>query len=313
MASVREMGQALREIARLTREVPAWPADSGLPGVMLTRGDVPPHQLAAVYEPILGFTVFGRKTISIGGHTVDAKGPSYYVIPSDVPATGSVRSGKEGDGYLSLGLRLNHSVLRELLRVLPAEPRGAVAERLVAVTPSNEFVDAWCRMLRLVRTPEAIPALGPVYEREILYRVLSGPDGARLRLCGFEGGSSVRVHESIQTIRERYSETIDVRLLAADSGMSWTTFHRQFKRVTGLSPIQYQKELRLLEARKILVYEGLSVREAAFQVGYESASQFNREYSRLFGAPPAADAARIREAELESPASSHEAETAPPA
>ncbi|MCA9759751.1 MAG: AraC family transcriptional regulator, partial [Candidatus Eisenbacteria bacterium] len=173
-------------------------------------------------------------------------------------ATGSVRSGKEGDGYLSLGLRLNHSVLRELLRVLPAEPRGAVAERLVAVTPSNEFVDAWCRMLRLVRTPEAIPALGPVYEREILYRVLSGPDGARLRLCGFEGGSSVRVHESIQTIRERYSETIDVRLLAADSGMSWTTFHRQFKRVTGLSPIQYQKELRLLEARKILVYEGLS-------------------------------------------------------
>nr|WP_200860199.1 AraC family transcriptional regulator [Pseudobdellovibrio exovorus] len=262
---------------------------------MITKGEIPQHQLAAVYEPMIGFTVFGRKTISFGESTVKAEGPSYYVIPTQVPATGKVDQAENGQAYLSLGLKINKQLLRSLLEDNSRRiQRSEDSQAIFATRATEEFVSAWVRLLRLLETPEDIPALASVYEREILYRILIGPQGQRLKLASFETGPQSQIHRAIQWIRENYWRTLDVRQIAEKSGMAWTTFHRQFKRVTGLSPIQYQKELRLLEARKILVHQGLSVREAAFQVGYESASQFNREYSRHFGSSPAKDAHLIR-------------------
>lgn len=289
------MRDLLLEIARLTQNAPAWPQDSGLPGVMITRGEIPQHQLAAVYEPLIGLTVFGGKTISFGDFQVRAKGPSYYVIPTAIPATGQVTQGEDGQDYLSLGLRLNRESLHQLMKDFSRRvDNEKPSQRIFASPASREFLEAWIRLLRLLEIPEDIPALAPVYEREILYRVLSGPQGARLQLALFETGRQAEIHGAIQGIRENYKKTLDVRRMADKSGMAWTTFHRQFKRVTGLSPIQYQKELRLLEARKLLVHQNLSVRQAAFEVGYESASQFNREYSRHFGSSPAKDAAELR-------------------
>lgn len=262
---------------------------------MITQGEVPQHQLAAMYEPIIGFTVFGKKTISFGESVVQAKGPSYYVIPTHVPATGKVDQGESGQAYLSVGLKIDKELLRSLLKDNSKRiPRGENPEAIFATRATEDFLGAWVRLLRLLETPEDIPALASVYEREILYRVLTGPQGQRLKLASFDSGPQGQIHRATQWIRENYKRTLDVRQIAEKSGMAWTTFHRQFKRATGLSPLQYQKELRLLEARKILVHQDLSVREAAFQVGYESASQFNREYSRHFGSPPAKDAGLIR-------------------
>ncbi len=213
----------------------------------------------------------------------------------ETPATGRVHQGKKGRPYLSVGLRLNQDALLNLLEDISGEaPGDAAGLPFSACAATEDFVEAWVRMLRLLKTPEHIPALAPVYEREILYRVLRGPQGWRLRwLCRTTGKAS-GIGQAVRAIREDHAQTIDVKRLAAKSGMGSTTFHRQFKQITGLSPIQFQKQLRLLEARKLLAYGGLSVSDAAFEVGYESASQFNREYSRLFGASPARDASAVQ-------------------
>jgi transcriptional regulator GlxA family with amidase domain len=181
------------------------------------------------------------------------------------------------------------------LKDLPSDPSTEDCRKFSACVATTDFVDPWLRLLRLLKTPEHIPALAPVYEREILYRVLLGPQGWRLRQLCFAGGKAPGIRQAIQWIRENYGKSIDIKRIAAKSAMGVTTFHRQFKQITGLSPIQFQKQLRLVQARKLLAFSGHSVSDAAFKVGYESASQFNREYSRLFGASPARDASRIRQ------------------
>ena len=253
-------------------------------------------QLAAIYEPMIGFIVQGRKTISIGGDVVDLKAPAYFVIPTELPATGRVHQGSNGLPYLSVGLRLNQNALIDLLKDLPHDLCSEKDSRkFSACAATTDFVDPWLRMLRLLKTPEHIPALAPVYEREILYRVLLGPQGWRLRQLCFAGGTAPGIRQAIHWIRENYGKSIDIRRTAAKFAMGVTTFHRRFKQITGLSPIQFQKQLRLLQARKLLAFSGHSVSDAALTVGYESVSQFNREYSRFFGASPARDASRLRQ------------------
>jgi len=292
------MKDSLSEIAELTVKATTQPTATELPRVLLIKGEVPQHQLAAIYEPMIGFVVQGGKTISIGDHVIYAKAPSYFVIAAEIPATARVHQGPNGLPYLSVGLYLNQNSLADLLKDLPDDFReDGVSSEFSACAATTEFIDAWLRMLRLLNDPKHIPALAPVYEREILYRVLLGPQGWRLRQLCFAHGKVSRVRHAVQWIRENYAKSIDIKRVAAKSAMGVTTFHRQFKQITGLSPIQFQKQLRLLEARKLLVYSGHSVSDAAFEVGYESASQFNREYSRLFGAPPARDASSLRQME----------------
>lgn len=195
-----------------------------------------------------------------------------------------------------MGLRLNQNALIDLLKDLPHDLcSDKDSGKFSACAATTDFVDPWLRMLRLLKTPEHIPALAPVYEREILYRVLLGPQGWRLRQLGFAGGTAPGIRQAIHWIRKNYGKSIDVRRIAAKSAMGVTTFHQRFKQITGLSPIQFQKQLRLLQARRLLAFSGHSVSDAAFTVGYESASQFNREYSRFFGASPARDASRLRQ------------------
>ena len=288
------MDNLLNEIVDLTRSATTEPTHCEVPGVVIVKGEVPAHQLAAVYVPMIGFTVQGRKTLCIGERTLDLRGPSYFVIPTDVPATGRVFTGSP---YLSVGLALNEEALLDLVNQHPGDPppRGVLA----AAPATPEFVDAWVRLLRLIKTPQHIAALAPVYEREILYRVLIGPQGWRLRqVCeahGRTGGAGIS--RAIRWLRTNYAKAMSIETMAAKYGMGVTTFHRQFKRITGLSPLQFQKQLRLLEARKRLVHSSLPVSQVAFDVGYESASQFTREYSRFFGAPPARDVSRLNPGE----------------
>lgn len=290
--------QNLHEICDMAGSATTFPTATAIPGVVLIKGDVPEHQLSAIYEPMIGFLVQGAKEINIGNHRIDLKSPSYFVIPTDLPATGKAHEGPNGESYLSVGLRINQNTLLSLLDDLPAGHWDNTQTSEFSACPATpEFIDAWVRMLRLLEKPKDIPALAFVYEREILYRVLMGPEGWRLRRALLEKGKASKIRQAIFWIRENYSKTLDIKTVATKSGMAVTTFHRRFKEVTGLSPVQFQKRLRLVKARRLLVSSDYSVSDAAFEVGYESPSQFNREYSRLFGASPAKDAIKLKKIE----------------
>ncbi|TGM57154.1 AraC family transcriptional regulator [Leptospira adleri] len=292
------MKDALKEIARLAASATTRPTQTELPGVLIIQGEVPEHQLAAVYEPMIGFVVQGGKTISIGEQILRLKAPSYFVMTAEIPATAKVHQGSKGIPYLSLGLRINQNALLDLWKDLGEHQEETEnSGKFQACAASEEFIDAWARMLRLLDSPEHIPALASVYEREILYRTLLGPQGWRLRKLSRMEGKEFGIHRTIRWVRENYAKAIDIKRLADKSGLGVTTFHRKFKEIAGMSPIQFQKQLRLIEARKLLAFGDFPVSEAAYQVGYESASQFNREYSRFFGAPPSRDALRIRQME----------------
>ncbi|MDV6235111.1 AraC family transcriptional regulator [Leptospira ellisii] len=289
------MKDVFGEIAELTNHAGTQPTETELPGVWIIKGEVSQHQLAAVYEPMIGFIVQGGKTISIGDQTLYMKAPSYFIIPTEIPAAGRVEQGENGLPYLSVALYLNRESLLRLTEDVPdAHWERKVSEEFSGCVVDRDLAEVWLRMVRLLHTPEHIPALFPVYEREILYRTLLGPQGWRLRQLCFSDGKMPRIHRSIRWIRENFTKPLDVKRIADKTGLAVTTFHRRFKEITGISPIQFQKQLRLLEARKLLVYGGSSVLEAAYEVGYESPSQFNREYSRFFGDSPARDASRLR-------------------
>lgn len=291
------MRNLIEQIVGLTQDAGTNPTETGVPGLLKIKGDVPQHQLAALYQPAIGFVVQGTKTLDVGGQKITLVGPSYYIVPMHLPVRGKVSLDRDGH-YLSLGLALNRDSLQHLLRDLPQDLVPMVPKAIDACAADAEFVEPWLRLLRLANSPKDIPALAPVYEREILYRVLVGPQGWYLRQLGAKETSFSKIAETVQWLRINYVEPFVIEDLARNAGMGVTTFHRQFKRATGLSPIQFQKQLRLLEARNLLAFEGHAVATAAYEVGYQSPSQFNREYSRYFGASPARDTAALRQIEM---------------
>lgn len=246
---------------------------------------------------MIGFTVQGTKILLIGERSTTLEGPSYHVLPVHVPATANVHPNRDGLPYMALGLELNQNVLQSLLRDLPEDLIPTASEHFAACEIDIEFMEAWLRLLRLTKTPRDIPALAPAYEREILYRVLMGPQGWYLRQLGLRESNFSRISQVVTWLRDNYTRPIDIGEIASKSGMAINTFHRHFKRATGLSPIQFQKQLRLLEARNLIAFEGYSVASAAYQVGYQSPSQFNREYSRFFGSSPGRDTEKLRRIE----------------
>ncbi len=287
----------LDEIINLMKRAGTRPIETGVPGLSMIKGDIPAHQLTALYKPTIGFTVQGTKILSIGERSTTLEGPSYYVLPVHVPATASVHPDRDGRPYMSLGLELNQNVLQSLLRDLPQDLIPTASEPFAACEIDLEFMEAWLRLLRLTKSSRDIPALAPAYEREILYRVLVGPQGWYLRQLGLRESNFSKISQTVKWLRDNYMRPIEIGELASKSGMAINTFHRQFKRATGLSPIQFQKQLRLLEARNLIAFEGYAVAGAAYQVGYQSPSQFNREYSRFFGSSPARDTEKLRRIE----------------
>ncbi|RON57997.1 AraC family transcriptional regulator [Pseudomonas frederiksbergensis] len=268
--------------------------ETGIPRVAMVQGKIPEHLLAAVYDPMINLILQGSKSMTVGERTLRYDPATYFVMSIELPAVGQVHPAASGEPYLAISLTLDPTVLVNLLADLP-QPVGQYDKdagfSVAAVTP--DLMDAWVRMLRLMNRPEDIAALAPVYEREILYRVLQGPHGWMLRDIAAPDSAMARVSLAIQYIRRAFAEPIRVERLAQQATMSVSAFHRHFKAVTALSPLQYQKRVRLLQARTLLVANGKNVTSAAFEVGYESPTQFSRDYARVFGLPPARDAARI--------------------
>lgn len=282
------MKAPLRELRDIVQSQWAVSRDSGIARLALVVGDVPRHELDAVYEPMLNFVVQGGKRLSIGAQELDYDPERYFLISVDIPASGQIRGEGAGLPYVALALTLDAQTITELATDMSkGSDRGGAAFSVSPVTP--QMTDAWLRMARLMARPDDIPVLAPMIEREILFRVLQGPQGWMLRQIAHADSRLSRMRSTIGWLRQHYAEPLRIEDLAVYAGMSVSAFHRRFKSTTALSPLQFQKRLRLLAARRVLAIGGSSVTAAAYSVGYESPSQFGREYLRMFGRSPGAE------------------------
>jgi AraC-like DNA-binding protein len=288
------MDANLIELRRLAAHAENRRTETGIPRVAMVQDAIPEHELAAVYDPMINLILTGSKTMTVGDRTLRYDPATYFVMSVDLPAVGSVHPSETGDPYLAVSLTLEPAIVAGLLADLPKPAGGDLYSPGFSIAPvTAELLDAWVRMLRLMERPGDIPALAPAYEREILYRVLQGPHGWMLRDIAAPGTALSRVGIAIQWIRENFSRPLRVEALAAMAALSVSAFHRHFKAVTALSPLQYQKRIRLLHARSLLIAGAGNATSVAFGVGYESATQFSREYSRYFGMPPSRDSLQI--------------------
>lgn len=288
------MEAQLTELRRLAAAAENRRTETGIPRVAMVRGAVPAHNLNTVYEPMINLILQGGKTMTIGDTTLRYDPATYFVMSMDLPALGTVHADSTGADYMATSLTLEPRRIADLLADLPPAPPSAIMQgfSVAAVTP--ELLDAWVRMLRLMETPQDIAVLAPGYEREILYRVLQGPQGAMLRAIASPETNLARVNRAVEWIRQNVDKPLRIENLADIANMSPSAFHRHFKQATALSPVQFQKQLRLLAARLMLIGGATSVTEVCFEVGYVSIPQFTREYSRMFGAPPSRDPVRGR-------------------
>jgi AraC-like DNA-binding protein len=284
------MEQQMQELRALASRAENRRTETGIPRVAMVQGEIPEHLLAAVYDPMVNLILTGSKTMTVGDRTFHYDPATYFVMSVDLPAVGSVHPAATGEPYLAVSLTLDSAIVAALIRDLPAEVCSTLFGSGFSVAPvSGELLDAWIRMLRLMERPDEIAVLAPSYEREILFRVLQGPLGWMLRDIASPDTALARIGVAINWIRRNFTEQIRVDALAEMAALSVSAFHRHFKAVTALSPLQYQKRIRLLHARSQLIAGQGSATSIAFSVGYESPNQFSREYARLFGLPPSRD------------------------
>ena len=267
-----------------------------VPGLMLTRRTAPTAPASATYEPSLAVVAQGRKRATLAGTTFIFDKSRYLLTSLDLPVICNVIEASEEVPYLCFVLKLDMPVVRELLSrdeiQAPEVPSGSPA--MATGETTAELLDACCRLIDLLNIPQDIPFLSDLIQREIIYRILRGPEGARLRAIATLGDQSHRTAKAIAWIKANYAKPLRVEDLAQIAGMGLSTLHHHFRALTAMSPLQYQKQLRLQAARGRMLADGLDAASAAFEVGYESASQFNREYSRLFGQPPMRDIRTLR-------------------
>jgi AraC-like DNA-binding protein len=247
---------------------------------------------STVYRPMLCLVLQGAKQVMIGDRLLRYDPASYFIASLELPVSGQIVEASADRPYVCVSLALDRDTIASLVPDVPVQRDGQTAGFGVSpVTP--QLLDPWFRLLALLDTPEDVPVLAPMLEREILYRLLRGPQGGVLRQIAREDSRLSQVRQAIAWIRAHFDEPVRVEALAEIAGMSPASFHRHFKAATAMSPLQYQKMLRLQEARRLMVVNADTTR-TAYTVGYESASQFSREYARMFGAPPSRDAVRLR-------------------
>ena len=258
----------------------------------------PDHSLT---EPLLVVMAQGGKQLLLGEEVFEYRAGDLLVVTTNLPVTGHFIDATEQTPALGLGLALRPAAIAPLLletpvarwtRATPGSPGLATG------TASRELLDAALRLLRLLDHPADAPILAPLIEREILWRLLTGPHGAMIRQIGLADSGLAHVSRSITWIRDNYAEPMRIAELARLAGMSESAFHRHFRAVTAMSPLQFQKRIRLQRARSLLVTRPGDVAGVGHTVGYDSPTQFNREYRRMFGAPPGRDAATLRAVEL---------------
>ncbi|BAK68005.1 putative AraC family transcriptional regulator [Sphingobium sp. SYK-6] len=285
--------QTLAEI--ITRHAPATGMYGTSVGCLsLFRADRPTLPIPSVYKASLCLIAQGAKRVSLHDHSLVYDASHYLVVSVDLPLTGHIIEAREGAPYLCCQIDLDLSALADLIIAQGLTARAAPTPALAVYPSDPDLIDAACRLVKLLDQPQAVPTLAPLIEREILYRLLTGPHGATLRHLAAADSHLSQVSRAIARIRGQFREQLRIRDIAAAAGMSESSLHEHFKAITRMTPLEYQKQLRLQEARRLMLAEGVSAGSAGFAVGYDSPSQFSREYRRLFGAPPRQDIDRMQ-------------------
>ena len=267
---------------------------TGIARFSLTRREAVTGPVARLIVPRMCLVVQGAKVMTVGGKAMEYGSGQYLLASVDVPAIDRVSRASRSEPYLGLLFDLDPAILAALLLDLPVLPHQGVASGLDIGVAEPELLDAFLRLVRLLDRPQDIALIAPLIEREILLRLLQGPHGTTLRQMAELDSRLSQIRRATAWIRENYARSFRVEELAARLGMSATSLHRHFKASTQMTPIQYQKQYRLYQARQRLLAAPGNAAGVAFAVGYESASQFSREYARLFGTPPARDARQLR-------------------
>ncbi|MCH1627466.1 AraC family transcriptional regulator [Ferdinandcohnia quinoae] len=270
--------------------------ETSIPGLRLVRASRISEPVYSVYEPSLCVVAQGSKVVMLGEESYKYNSASYLTASVHLPITGQVVEASPEIPYLCVNLQLDMNQIFEVIQssnqVIPSNPpgRGLVISRV-----KDSLLDTVLRLIRLLETPQDIPVLASSVKREIAYRILQNDKNDSMKHFALVGSQGQRIAKVIGVLNREFAQPLKVDELAKEARMSSSSFYNHFKEVTGMSPIQYQKQLRLQEARRLLLTENMEAAEAAFQVGYESPSHFSREYTRRFGLSPIKDIRRIRE------------------
>ena len=289
-------------IAALKKKIARW-TDKGdrpvtaVPGLSLSRRDEPTPPKSHMYEPIICVIAQGAKRVLLGDDTYVFDAHHFLITSLDLPTVVQIIKASREKPYLSLRLKLDQREISHLMADsnLPA-PRAHESSRGMATGEVTlPLLAAFQRLIDLLDEPKDIPILAPIIQREIFYRLLVGDQGPRLRQMASAGSQSQQIARAIDWLKGNFTQPLRIDALATQVNMSASTFHHHFRALTAMSPLQYQKWLRLNEARRLMLTERLDAATAAFQVGYESPSQFSREYRRFFGEPPLRDITNLRQ------------------
>ncbi|WP_228469246.1 AraC family transcriptional regulator [Paenibacillus sp. JNUCC31] len=292
---IQQQQELARLIERFTPEEGSYP--TAIPSLAFIRASQVSQPIHAVHEPALCIVAQGSKLVILGqeSYTYD---PSQYLVASiNLPISGQVVQATAERPYLCLRLDFNSGQIFDLIQNLPSthiRPEPSTRRGLFVSSTKPPLLEAVIRLVRLMDTPEDIPVLAPLMIREILYRMIQDEHGYSIRQFAVQNSHAQHIAQVIEVIQSEYAHPLRIQQLAAMINMSTSSLHHHFKAVTAMSPLQYQKQIRLQEARRLLLAGSTDAADAAFQVGYESPSQFSREYARMYGLPPKSDIKRLR-------------------
>lgn len=296
MVSELDLSELINLIERHTHREGTF--ESAIPSLYLARRSQPVGPLYGIRKPAICIVVQGDKEISFGGEILHY-GPGDYLISSvDLPIIGHVKNASQEKPFLCLNLEFTSQQILEVLGSAGGKRSNIESQNNRGIFVDNlegSLLDAAIRLVRLLDTPEDIPVLAPLVLKEIIYRLLQGAHGHILEQTLLKSSVSYKVNDAVAFIMENYMEPLRIEEVADAANMGSSTLHRYFKEVTGTSPLQYQKQIRLQEARNMLILESGNATEVALRVGYESTSQFSREYSRMFGRSPKEDAKYLKQ------------------
>jgi AraC-like DNA-binding protein len=289
--------QLVQAILRYTeQQTGESPFLTAIDRMMIMRSDHPKPPSHMMFRPSMCIVAQGAKWATFGDGKLEYRAGQALVIGVETPSIGRVVEASPGEPCLVLAFELDLAIMRSVAEELESPPlsSGEPGRGVLVTDFQGPLADCALRLVRLLDTPTAIPALYPVIMREICYWLLTGPHGGDIARLTLANSPSRPVMNALHSLRERFRETVRIEELAAIARLSASAFHRQFKALTAMTPLQYQKQLRLLEARRLMVSSAMNVETASFQVGYESPSQFSREYSRMFGLSPKRDATAMQ-------------------
>ena len=291
--------EPLREIADLIARFAGAEGEvaTAIDGLYLSRRDAPTPALVTTQWPCFALVAQGAKSLTLGDEQFHYGPGDCLVVALDLPVVSHVTQATPRRPLLGLGLAIRGERMQALVREGHAArraPTGPPSRGVAVDAASPGLLDATLRLLRLLDRPEHIPALAPLVEQEILYWLLIGPTGPQLMQIARADSPANRIARAIAWLRAHFAEPLRIEALATHVGMSASSLHHHFSAIAAMSPMQYQKRLRLHEARRLMLVDGLDVGSAGYRVGYQSASQFSREYSRLHGRPPLRDVEALR-------------------